>query len=74
MNGVTIRPAQAGDRNAINEVEAKNAAPFCRDAVTWPSTMRMLRPSISSIQRSRYACISEFRLSAPCAVRSTTIE
>ena len=38
---------------AISEVDAKNAVPFCSDAMIWVSTMRTSRSSMRVIQISR---------------------
>ena len=47
------RNSASAPPSAISEVEAKNAVPFCSDAMICMSTMRMSRPSARCIHSSR---------------------
>ena len=47
------RTSVSAPPTAISEVDAKNAVPFCSDAMICMSTMRMSRVSIRRIHTSR---------------------
>jgi hypothetical protein len=55
----------------MSDVDAKNAVPFCSDAMMVVSTMRFSRTTICSIQRCRYPFIRRLRPRPAACVRST---